>query len=76
MHLIETRVELRRYAAAHPELYVQEYLPIDRDLRVVSAYWRRCAGDFRHNVARGAEVSFSGVPDEPLALCVQARSPG
>ncbi len=75
VHLLETRRDLLRYAARNPEMYLQEYLPIDRDLRVVivgervvTAYWRRAPAGFRHNVARGGEVSFSDVPDEAVGL--------
>lgn len=77
VYLIENRRDLLRYAADNSAMYLQEYLTIERDLRVVlvgdrvaSAYWRRAAGDFRHNVARGGEVCFAGVPDTPQALVV------
>ncbi len=73
---IDDAAAWRAYARSHPVLYVQEYLPIDRDLRVVwvgdevvTAYWRVGPPDaFHHNVARGARILFDGVPDEPLAL--------
>lgn len=73
---IHDRSELQAYARAHPVLYVQELLPIERDLRVVwvgtevlTAYWRQApAGQFHNNVARGGRVSFEQVPDSALAL--------
>lgn len=76
VHLIENRRELMSYAERNPEMYIQEYLPIDRDLRVVyigqrvaGAYWRRAAdGRFHNNVARGGRISFAGVPDAAPAL--------
>jgi len=54
--------------------YIQEYLPIDRDIRVVllggkvvHAYWRiPSEGEFRNNVARGADISYDNVPEEVL----------
>jgi ribosomal protein S6--L-glutamate ligase len=54
--------------------YIQEYLSLERDLRVVClnrrpvhAYWRERAGDdFRTNVSLGARISFEGVPQEAL----------
>ena len=56
-------------------LYVQEYLPSDRDLRVVwvgdrvvAAYWRVGGDGFHHNVARGGELSHADIPDEALAM--------
>jgi len=74
--LVEDRRALRAYLQAHPVAYVQEYLPIDRDLRVVvigeravAAYWRRGPeGGFHHNVARGASVDFEGIPAQAVAL--------
>ena len=59
-------------------LYAQEYLDIDRDLRVVwvgdevvSAYWRTGGDGFRHNIACGGEADFDDVP--PLALELVAQ---
>ena len=73
---IDDRAGWRTYAAAHEVWYVQELLPIARDLRVVwigdgvlTAYWRTApAGGFHNNVARGGRVDFDGVPDAALAL--------
>jgi ribosomal protein S6--L-glutamate ligase len=74
--LIESRGQLRDYAAVHDILYVQEYLPATRDLRVVmvgdsvlTAYWRVSdSGAFHHNVAMGGRIDFADVPDMPLQL--------
>jgi ribosomal protein S6--L-glutamate ligase len=74
--LIESRRQLREYAASHDVLYVQEYLPATRDLRVVmvgekvlTAYWRVSdEGAFHHNVAMGGRIDFKDVPDAPLHL--------
>ncbi len=72
--LIEDRGSLERYLQrAHPA-YIQEYFPIDRDLRVVLvagrvvlAYWRIAPpGDFRNNVSRGGRISFSEIPNDGL----------
>lgn len=81
--LIECEAELNAYLEKHHPAYVQEYLPIDRDLRVVlingktvHAYWRVPApGEFRNNVSRGARISFEGIPREALefAESVAAR---
>lgn len=70
VYFIENRAELARYVAANHMLYVQELLPIDRDVRVVivgeqvvSAYWRIAPeGGFHSNVARGGAISFEDVP--------------
>jgi ribosomal protein S6--L-glutamate ligase len=71
--------ELQDYLESHRPAYIQEYLPIDRDLRVVligarvvHAYWRiRRPGEFRDNVARGATISFDGIPPEGLRFAVE-----
>ncbi len=67
--LIENRADLDAYIAQNGLLYVQEYLPIGRDLRivvvgreVVVAYWRTASeGMFHNNVSRGGVVSFDDV---------------
>lgn len=74
--LIEEEAGLARYLSAHPLAYIQEYLPLERDLRVVVvfgrvvlAYWRiQRPGDFRNNVARGGRISFESLPPEALVL--------
>lgn len=73
--LIENRADLRRYAAENTVLYIQEYLPITRDLRVVwignevvTAYWREQTNGFHNNVAKGGVVNFDAVPPAALEL--------
>lgn len=76
VHLIESQAQFAGYWRANPVLYVQEYLPIRRDLRVVyvgdqviTAYWRHgMDGEYRNNVARGAEIDFEDVPAPALEL--------
>ena len=68
--------DLDRYLVGHHPAYIQEYLPIDRDLRVVlvkgkavHAYWRAGReGEFRHNVSRGGRISFEEVPPEAVSF--------
>ncbi|MFP4306065.1 MAG: RimK family alpha-L-glutamate ligase [Desulfococcaceae bacterium] len=58
--------------------YLQEYLPADRDIRVVViggepvlAYWRIAPpGDFRSNVGAGGRISTKPVPPEAVELAV------
>lgn len=77
--LIEDRAALRSYLASQEVAYIQEYLPIDRDLRIVVigreavlAYWRQGRpGQFHHNVARGAEISFDDVPPHAVTMVVE-----
>lgn len=60
--LIENESDWRDYVVQTPVLYVQEVLPLERDLRVVlvgteivAAYWRESAG-FHNNISRGGTV--------------------
>jgi ribosomal protein S6--L-glutamate ligase len=73
--LVESRSELRDHARRLEVLYVQEYLPLDADVRVVyvgdrvvTAYWRRGGDGFHHNIAAGAEADFGDVPVTAVAL--------
>jgi ribosomal protein S6--L-glutamate ligase len=84
--LIESPGDWRRYCAIADVLYVQEYLPIDRDLRivvigneVVDSYWRlQAARGFYNNVAQGGTVDRDiPVPESALQLVRQvARTLG
>jgi ribosomal protein S6--L-glutamate ligase len=83
VYLIHNRKELRNYLELKSPAYVQEYLPIDRDIRVVvigsrivHAYWRIAPADeFRSNVAVGGRISLEPVPREARDLALQvARS--
>ncbi len=72
--LIRDEQSLFAYLQEHRPAYIQEYLPIDRDLRVVlvnrrvvHAYWRLpTPGEFRNNVSLGAKISTDTVPEEAL----------
>ena len=73
--LIERPSQLREYAAQNDILYVQEYLPLQRDLRVVwvgkevvGAYWREQGDGFHFNVARGGQVNYEDIPPQALSL--------
>ena len=78
--LIRSTGELEHYCQNHSPAYIQEYLPIERDIRVVvignkavHAYWRVAPpGDFRTNVAGGGKVEFSPVPQEAISLAERA----
>jgi len=75
---IQTPEDLERYALKTSIAYIQEYLPIDRDIRVVvigtrvvHAYWRIAPeGDFRTNVAVGGTVKLDPVPCAALDLAL------
>lgn len=73
--LIRTEKDFYEYCERNEILYVQEYLPIEKDLRVVyvgdsvvSAYWRIGENSFHNNVAQGGKLSFHGIPEEALQL--------
>jgi ribosomal protein S6--L-glutamate ligase len=76
--LIKNRADWRTYCDQADVLYVQEYLPIDRDLRIVvigdsviTAYWRHQADQgFYNNVARGGWVEYGDVPESATALAL------
>jgi ribosomal protein S6--L-glutamate ligase len=71
--------DLSRYLRTHNPAYIQEHLPIERDLRVVviegnpvHAYWRiHAEGDFRNNVSQGGTVSFEDIPAAALDFAVE-----
>jgi ribosomal protein S6--L-glutamate ligase len=80
--LIENRDMLQRYLALEAVAYIQEYLPIDRDMRIVvigknivHAYWRMAAeGEFRSNVAFGARISLKKIPQAACELAIHTAS--
>ena len=78
VYLIETPSQLRDYAAHNEILYVQEYLPLQRDLRVVwvgrkviAAYWREQGDGFHFNVAQGGVINYDDIPPQALKLVEQ-----
>ncbi|WP_353095964.1 ATP-grasp domain-containing protein [Tissierella praeacuta] len=74
--LIENRKELKSYIENNEFLYIQERLPIDRDLRIVyvgnkviGAYWRIAGeGQFHNNIAKGASYDYNNIPKEAIEL--------
>ena len=76
--LLRTSDDLDQYCQLTKTAYIQNYLPIDRDIRavvigdrVVHAYWRVArAGEFRSNVGLGAEIRLDSIPEEALALAI------
>ncbi|MCW8194889.1 hypothetical protein F6455_08825 [Proteobacteria bacterium 005FR1] len=80
--LIQTRQDWIDYCSRTDVLYVQEYLPIDRDLRVVivgdrvlSAYWRlQAQTGFYNNVARGGSIAYDDIPASAVELAVKVAA--
>ncbi len=70
--------ELSEYLSLTKVAYVQEYLPHDRDLRVVLinyrpvlSYWRiRSPENFRTNISQGGDISFDNIPGEGVELAL------
>lgn len=78
VYLIRNSEDLLSYCSLTNVAYIQEYIPSDRDIRVVvigneivHAYWRIAPpDDFRSNVAVGATISFDPVPQNILDLAL------
>lgn len=74
--LVRDASQLAAYCERTRVAYIQEYLPIDRDMRIVVigrrvalAYWRIAPpGGFLNNLAAGASLSLDPLPEEALAL--------
>lgn len=76
--LIGKKDELEEYCLLTKTAYIQEYLPVGRDLRVVvigrkavHAYWRIAGeGEFKCNVAAGGKIKLDSVPQGAVDLAV------
>jgi len=74
--LIKDHKDWQEYLQKTDILYVQEYLPIEKDLRIVvagnkiiTAYWRHQSDrSFHTNVSRGGQISFGAIPETAMAL--------
>ena len=79
VYLVRDEKELRDYLDRVSPAYIQQYLPIDRDIRVVviggrivHAYWRIAPPDeYRSNVAVGGRISLEAIPEKARALALQ-----
>lgn len=78
VYLIKNREDLENYFSITNIAYIQEYLPSDRDIRIVvigekiaHAYWRVAPeGEFRSNVAVGADILLDPVPGEAKKIAL------
>ena len=78
VYLIRSTEDLERYCQLRGPAYIQEYLPIDRDMRiivmgkrVVHAYWRVAAsGEFRNNLGRGGRIDPAVLPEQALKFAL------
>jgi ribosomal protein S6--L-glutamate ligase len=77
---VQTRQELADYCNKVHAAYIQEYIPADRDLRVlvigrkaVISYWKIAKkGVFAANLSQGASVSFDNIPQKAVNMAVDA----
>ena len=78
IYLIQNDTDLEAYLQETNVAYIQEYLPVQRDIRVViighrvvHAYWRLAPeNEFRTNVAVGGTISLDPVPRKALDLAL------
>ncbi len=78
--LIKDRAGLEEYLSMAGAAYIQEYLPMKRDVRVVVigakavlSYWKVArTGTFLTNVAQGGDIDFENVPQEAVDLAIVA----
>ena len=76
--LIRNEKELSAYLERKGPAYIQEYLPIKRDMRIVVigkkvrlAFWRTASDEgFRTNVSQGGNISFKPLPQPVLDLAL------
>jgi ribosomal protein S6--L-glutamate ligase len=79
VYFIRDEKELGNYFDLTSPAYIQEYLPIDRDIRVVvignrvvHAYWRVAPqNEYRSNVALGGTIDLDGVPEKACNLALR-----
>lgn len=79
VYMISNDADLARYLGLGGPAYIQEYLDIKRDLRVVvvqgkaiHAYWRIATGeDFRTNVSQGGQINLEDIPREGVSFAVR-----
>ncbi|MCK4767187.1 MAG: RimK family alpha-L-glutamate ligase [Desulfobacula sp.] len=78
VYLIQNNEDLLHCLKNKGPAYIQEYLPIDRDMRIIIigkkirlAYWRIAAPDnFKTNLSQGGAISFNPLPKEALDLAL------
>jgi len=78
VYLIKNTEELSEYLSKNNPAYIQEYIEVNEDLRVVIigekikiAYFRESAeNDFRTNISMGGKIKFDPVPEEALMLAL------
>ncbi|MBW1615158.1 MAG: RimK family alpha-L-glutamate ligase [Deltaproteobacteria bacterium] len=80
VYLIKNRDDLEQYLNLTKIAYIQDYLPIKRDIRVVIigkkaaiAYFRTANDcNFKTNLSAGGEVSFKDIPNDAIRFAENA----
>lgn len=78
VHLIETPKDLLQHLKGKGPAYIQEYLPIKRDMRIIVigrqialGFWRIAGKDiFKTNLSQGGKISFDPLPKKALDLAL------
>ncbi|HSL60521.1 MAG TPA: RimK family alpha-L-glutamate ligase [Desulfotignum sp.] len=76
--LIRNPADLAGYLTQKGPAYIQEYLPMDRDMRIIVigkkvalAYWRIAPeGDFKTNLSQGGAILFDPMPQAAMDLAL------
>jgi len=78
VYLIQNNKDLLHYLKNNGPAYIQEYFPLDRDMRIIIigkkirlAYWRIASrGNFKTNLSQGGVISFESLPQKALDLAL------
>ncbi len=79
VYMINNTEDLARYLTCYTPAYIQEYLPLEKDIRVIVvgkevrlAYWRKSRRtNFRTNISQGGRILFDPVPQKALELALE-----
>lgn len=77
--LIQNKKDLLAYLSFKGPAYIQEYLPIDRDMRIVIigkkqvlSFWRIAGKNkFLTNLSQGGDISFAPLPQKVIKLALE-----
>ncbi|MCD4722457.1 MAG: ATP-grasp domain-containing protein [Desulfobacula sp.] len=78
VYLVQNKQDLSNYLKNKGPAYIQKYLPIDRDMRIIIigkkirlAYWRIASKDnFKTNLSQGGTIRFAPLPQKALDLAL------
>ncbi|MFH2092463.1 MAG: RimK family alpha-L-glutamate ligase [Pseudomonadota bacterium] len=78
VYLIQGSEDLTSYLQSTGPAYLQEYLPLKRDMRIIIigqkirlAYWREAVGNnFKTNISQGGSIIFDPIPQQAKDLAL------